>query len=238
MALPAKLLQAPDVINRYHARFRFDDEIVTPCSEFAAIEDNYGGRVPEDMQHEHQHLSMQEMTWESGTTLTVGQANCRRLSGAYLHALEQTKSKVRPSLRTIDQYDPCLAVCIMLVVSEGARVVFLNALLSMLFPAVRLEVRPASAGMKLLSTQAQHGSQHQATDPQRVAWTHITHTMSSYGLFTGHGFPTTIPGRFEFESVVEIAARRIKTCRVANFHMIWLPWGAWFTVVITLSLFF
>ena len=24
-------------------RFKFDDELVTPCSEFAAIEDNYGG---------------------------------------------------------------------------------------------------------------------------------------------------------------------------------------------------
>ena len=25
------------------ARFKFDDETVTPCSEYAAIEDNYGG---------------------------------------------------------------------------------------------------------------------------------------------------------------------------------------------------
>ena len=27
------------------ARFKFDDETVTPCSEYAAIEDNYGGAL-------------------------------------------------------------------------------------------------------------------------------------------------------------------------------------------------
>lgn len=31
-----------------HDRFKFDDEHVTPCSEYAAIEDNYGGALCAD----------------------------------------------------------------------------------------------------------------------------------------------------------------------------------------------
>ena len=31
-----------------HDRFKFDDEHVTPCSEYAAIEDNYGGALCSD----------------------------------------------------------------------------------------------------------------------------------------------------------------------------------------------
>ena len=32
-----------------HDRFKFDDEHVTPCSEYAAIEDNYGGALRADL---------------------------------------------------------------------------------------------------------------------------------------------------------------------------------------------
>ena len=33
----------PVIPRSWRSRFKFDDEMVTPCSEFAAVEDNYGG---------------------------------------------------------------------------------------------------------------------------------------------------------------------------------------------------